>query len=165
MEQVQYTEREKDLRRRFVEQYLIDYDAPDACRRIGFTGSLALEYARKFMDETFVKQLITERESRPMDVDASAEDDADVMRRRIITSLLRESKTVGPGSSHAARVAALNKLASLYGLTDQRKPLEDGAVRGGVMRVPEPPASLNTWEELAAQQQASLMQDAAPKLH
>ena len=102
--------REKALRDFFVEQYLIDYDAWAAAIRIGFTKSIASQYAAELMQCSYVRQKISAAELADItDPDAATARE----QKQIKAGLLREAHYHGPGSSHGARVAALSKLAAL----------------------------------------------------
>lgn len=104
-----YSDAERDLRVRFVTEYLVDYNAYAACLRVGFHSQFATDYAKKFMDESFVRKLIKEREFA-----AEAEGESATNKRRITAALFKEANYHGIGSSHAARVSALAKLTTLF---------------------------------------------------
>lgn len=108
--QPELTPREKALRDEFVKQYLLDYDAWAACIRVGFLKSVAGQYAQELMECPYVRQQITARTTAPA---AGGETELRLEQAQIKASLMREAHYRGPGSSHAARVAALGKLATL----------------------------------------------------
>lgn len=107
----QYSPAERELRSRFVTEYLVDYNSYAAALRTGFTSAFAEDYAKKFMLEPYVRQLIKERELGP-----SADGVDETNKRRIMASLFKEANYHGPGSSHSARVSALAKLTALFGM-------------------------------------------------
>lgn len=72
---------------------------------------------------------------------------------------MREAHYRGPGSSHAARVAALGKLASIRDMDAPTKIKADLSMRGGVMMIPAI-ANLEDWEKAAQASQSSLQEDA-----
>lgn len=151
-----YTWREKALRDLFVKEYLVDYDSVGAAMRVGYNRGIAKEYAVRLMDEPYVMREIAKYEGTP------AEESEDVLKKRIMAGLIREANYRGPGSSQAARVAALGKLAQLNGMEPATRtkteltgadgqPLAAGQfVIPGIM-TPE------QWEPFAAQQQADLV--------
>lgn len=149
-----YTAREKALRDYFVEQYLIDYNAQSAAVRVGYNKSMAKEFAAKFMAEPYVLREIQRREGV---VDPTKPDDKEAARKKIMAGLLREANFFGPGSSQAARVAALSKLAQLHEMEPKFKQVEeDDDKLKGVIVIP----GLMTeeqWMEVAAKQQDSLV--------
>ena len=152
---LEMSEREKALRDLFVSEYLVDYDQVKAAQLCGFTLQFAVEYAKKFMEEPYVQRRI--REVTFMKVDEKAIEQFD--KTRIKAALMAEAHYRGPGSSHSGRVAALSKLASLYGMEAPKKGSMDVTHRGGVMAVPGI-ASLSDWEQVAAESQDQLVANA-----
>lgn len=107
------TELEKRLRDDFVREYLIDYSYTAAATRVGYNGALATEFGQRFRYDTYVQKRIAEA----MQSEAEDEEFADqVRKRRVMSALLREANYHGPGSSHAARVSALAKIATIEGM-------------------------------------------------
>lgn len=147
--------KEKELRDKFVSEYMIDFDQTAAAIRIGFSASFAQTYAEKFMTEPYVRKQIALMQT------ALSEDDkleADLDRRRIRAALMREAHYRGPGSSHAARVSALAKLASIRDMDAPTKIKSEMTMRGGVMMVPGI-ANLDEWEKAAQASQGDLQKD------
>ena len=147
--------KEKELRDKFVSEFLIDYDQTAAAIRIGFSASFAQTYAEKFMTEPYVRKAIALQQN------AMAEDDkleVEQDRRRIRAALMREAHYRGPGSSHAARVSALAKLASIRDMDAPTKIKSEMTMRGGVMMVPGI-ANLEDWEKAAQASQGDLQKD------
>jgi len=147
--------REKALRDLFVSEYLVDYDALRAAQRCGFNFQFAVEYAKKFMQEPYVQQQINAVKFR----EYPEHDVATYEKKRIMASLIAEAHYKGPGSSHSSRVAALSKLASIYGMDAPKKIEQSITNRGGVMAVPGI-AKLDDWENAASQSQDALVQHA-----
>lgn len=147
------TAREKLLRDEFVKEFYFDRNPVAAARRIGFMQGFAEEYASRFMQEAYVRQKMKEYELNLLKDDPSQLEEK---RRMVEQKLLEEANYRGPGSSHAARVAALSKLAAMYGLEKSAKDetLEDENY-GGVMVVPAI-TSPDEWGVNAAEQQAQL---------
>jgi hypothetical protein len=148
------------LRDQFVETYLTDYDAFAACVRIGYGPAYAKDYCVRFMQESYTLQRISQRERERNPASATDEELAITqaeMKQQIMTGLVREANYRGPGASQAARVAALAKLASLYGMDQPVKTQvevsthADGTIVIPGMMTPE------QWEKAAAEQQDKLV--------
>ena len=148
------TELEKQLRIKFVDEFMYDKSPVAAAMRIGFQSSFAEDFAKKFMQEGFVRRLIREKEELLI---SNEPGQLDAKRKAIETALLHEANWRGPGSSHAARVTALTKLASLYGMDVKQDTPEDEDGIGGVMIVPAM-TDADTWGASAAKQQSELKQ-------
>ena len=154
-EAVNMNAREKALRDLFVSEYLVDYDALRACQRCGFVYQFAVEFARKFMDEPYVQQQINAIKFK----DLPEREMAEYNKKRIANALMQEAHYKGPGSSQAARVAALGKLAAMHGMDAPKKSEQTITHRGGVMAVPGI-AQLDDWEQTASASQDKLVQHA-----
>lgn len=144
--------REIALRDLFCAEYLIDYNQVAAAMRCGFPRYHATEWATKFMEEAYVQQKLRDMTYTPVDPDKEREYNA----QRVKQQLLREAHYRGPGSSHAARVAALGKLAKIYGLEAPEKAEIAFEHRGGVMRIPSAATSEEDWEAAATVSQQKL---------
>lgn len=150
------TPAEKELRDKFIAQYMLDFDAWAACIRIGHVKEVALDKATEYMTEPYVQQQIASR-SYSDDLDPKAA--AKRKRRQIEASLMREAHYRGPGSTHAARVAALSRLCGIHDMDEAAKAKANVTHRGGVMMVPAI-ASVDEWEAAASASQDKLMEDA-----
>lgn len=151
------TERERALRDLFCNEYLVDFNSVAAAQRCGFQHSFAKDYAIKFMQEAYVQRRIKYLEQSAPVVGAKKEDEFNI--RRIRAALLEQAYFHGPGSSHAARVSALAKLVSIYGMDAPTKAEILNVHKGGVLMVPAI-ANLNDWEAAAQASQAKLVSDA-----
>lgn len=156
------SDREKALRDLFVREYLVDYNAINACLRCGFMRSFAKDYADKFMDEPYVRQQLRLVEETAPVLPHQGNADAEAYhKQRIITGLMREAHYHGEGATPAARVAALGKLAVIYGM-DQKVVVDPNKgrkqYRGGVIQVPEI-ADVTKWEDVAQVTQEKLVAD------
>lgn len=156
-----YSPLAKALRDNFVKQYLIDYDAVNAAVRIGYNRGIAKEYAARFMDEPYVIKQIQVQEIAP------AEEDPKDLQKRIMAGLIREANYRGAGSSQAARVAALGKLAQLNGMepaTRNKTELTgaDGEPLGAGTFVIPGLMTPEAWEEAARKQQETLVAATVP---
>lgn len=103
------SEDEKILRDLFVNEYLKDFDAYQACIRVGFLSTFALDWARKLMEEGYVQRAIAhfKRTATMGDAEAVATD------RALIEATLRQACQHGP---YASRVTAARQLAEMRGL-------------------------------------------------
>lgn len=154
-----YSYREKALRDFFIKEYLVDYNAVAAAQRIGYNKGIAKEYAVRLMEEPYVAREISKQEGN---LDITEEDEA-VVRKRIMAGLVREANYYGVGSSQAARVAALGKLAQLNGMepatrskTELTGPNGEPLTTAGQFIIPGV-MTPEQWEAAAAQQQADLI--------
>ena len=151
----EYNFREKSLRDLFVAEYLNDFDQVKAAQRCGFQFQFAIEFARKFMDEPYVQQQI-KRVKLGQDQPIDEKEEERLNKKRIFATLFQEAHYHGPGSSHAARVSALGKLAVMYGMEAPKKTEATVTHKGGVMAVPGI-ASLDEWEVTASKSQDALI--------
>lgn len=155
LQSAELSTREKELRQKFVEQYLIDHDEVNAAVRCGYLRSVAIEYGTRLMGEPYVQQLIAEAKITPA-IDPEEEDE--VNKRRILNSLFREADDRGEDASHSARVSALAKLAAIHGMDAPTKSDVNVTHRGGVMMVPAL-VNLDDWESQAIESQEKLVHD------
>lgn len=100
---------ERKLRDRFVEEYLVDYDAFGAAIRIGYSEAFARQYSQQFMLEPYVRKRITAREQ---ELGITTEEDQH--RRKIVSGLYRIAHS--PKSAASAQVAAYTQLAKIVGI-------------------------------------------------
>lgn len=152
------SEAARAVRNRFVDEYLIDFQPVAAARRCGFQPVFAEAWAKRFMDEPYVNKRINEVKLRDLDEDDLAAYD----RKRIRASLMQEAHD--RSSSGTARVAALGKLMSWYGLDQPVKIQQQIEHRGGVMMVPAI-ASLDEWEKVAMESQRKLEESSREDRH
>lgn len=150
-----YTYREKALRDYFVKEYLSDYDETAAAIRIGYPINVAKQYAQRLMNEPYVRRSIKEKEES-VDI---PDNDPEIAKRRIIAGLIREANFRGPGSSQAARVAALSRLASLHGMDPSNKPKEPEIPEGEGTFVVPGLLTPEEWKARAAKQQEELVNE------
>ena len=157
MMEPELSDTEKQLRDLFVTEYLVDYNALAAAQRCGFQHAFAKDYAVKFMDEAYVRKRIKEVEqSKPA---AGEEKEEEYNKRRIKQALIEQAFYNGPGSSHAARVSALAKLAVIYGMDAPTKVDNTVTHKGGILMVPAI-SDVNNWETVAKESQQNLASDA-----
>lgn len=111
-------EQEKALRDLFVEEYVKDFDAFQACIRVGFQATFAVEYAKRFYAEPYVQRRIAEKQREPVqNTDVQQQED-----KALILSVLRQAAQNGP---YASRVAAAKQLATIHGF--DRQPADQSA--------------------------------------
>jgi hypothetical protein len=154
--------RERALRDLFVQEYLTDYDQFAAALRCGYAESYAREYAGKLMNEPYVRQKIRELEVLPED-----EDNPEKMKNYVVVGLRREANYRGSGASPSARVAALSKISSIYGLDAPTRSKNehtgpDGQALAGMLVIPGL-MNMEEWAIAAEKQQTALIQDDSKK--
>ncbi len=103
------TKQERELRKRFVDEYLTDYDAVGAAIRLGYQEAFAQQYAKKFLTEPYTLRLVKEREA-----EFGVKTEEDLHRKKIVAGLYREA--YARHNSGSARVAALSQLAKITGI-------------------------------------------------
>lgn len=145
---------ELSLRNVFVAEYLVDYDQVAAAIRCGFMSSIAEDYARKFMSEPYVQQELKKAQLHEPETDADKDNEDTINKRRIMMGLMREAHN--KFNSGAARVAALGRLALIYGMDAPSKSQHEIMHRGGVMMVPAI-ADITEWEQAAISSQTKLV--------
>lgn len=155
----EFTEQEKALRDRFVEEYLVDFSPLNAARRVGFAAVFAEQWAKKLMGESYVRKRMEDYKHRT-NIDEDTRDDYD--RRRVRAQLMREAHDAF--STGSARVAALGKLMSLLDMDSPLKVDSNVTHRGGVMMVPAI-AGLDEWERAAMASQQELVKQAREDIH
>lgn len=142
-----YTDKQKDLRDRFVNEYLIDFNATDAYIRAGGNQKNPTQAGYNLKREPYV--------ARAIQAAVDSLDAAKVTnRQRIMAGLVREANHFGIGAAHAARVSAWTRLSSLLGM-DQKQTERSLSARGGVMVVPQVESDID-WEKRAQAAQSAL---------
>ena len=136
----------------FCDEYIIDFQKTAACLRMGYAKAFAETYAAQFMDKPYVQRRLAELAKAPA---ADPRIEEEETRRQLRLNLLREANYFGPGSSHAARVNALSKLASMYDMDAPKKSEINIHNRGGVMEVPGV-SSIEAWQQEAQASQTEL---------
>lgn len=147
------SEAQKRIFDRFITQYLRDYDGYAACLRMGYSQPSAEANWQRLLTEPYVANAIKDREETE---DIDDEEGIEKRQRMIIKALVREAHSFGPGSSHGARVAALDRLAKL---SDMDKTKIEHTHLGGVMYVPAVETDPDKWEAQALPNQKELHTD------
>jgi len=101
---------EKALWDKFVEEYMKDFNALEACLRIGFDHVFAVEFSKTLLVKPYVQQEIMKRK---LDLGDIKEEDLIARDRALILATLREGAQSG---QMATRVAAAKVLAGMHGL-------------------------------------------------
>lgn len=91
---------------RFVAEYVRDYDALQACIRMGFQYAFAVEFSRVYMTKPYVLKAIADHKQNSSSI--KLEDD-----RALIMATLREACHHGP---YQTRVAAAKTLGGMHGI-------------------------------------------------
>lgn len=148
------TPKMKEIRDRFIAEFLRDFNGPNAYIRAGGPATTAVKMANTFLHEPYVAKRIWE-------VVELLEEEQIISRKRILAGLVREANYMGIGASHGARVAAYGKLANILGMEQTNVNVKgkiDHTHKGGVMVVPITPGS-DAWEQLAEATQKQLKDD------
>lgn len=156
------TQAEMDLRDRFVKEYLTDYDAYKAAIRIGYAPAYAKDFAKRFMEEPYVLGKIRDAEGGD-----TGDVDPEVQKKMVLAGLWREAKNYGPGSSQAARVAALSKISAFFGMDAPKTSKTeltgaDGQPLGSGVFVVPGMVTAEEWAAQAEKQQADLVKPSSP---
>ncbi len=107
------TEQEQHLRDHFVSQYLKDFDAYNACLRLGFQATYAVHWADALLKDGYVQRKLQFLQTEPEGPEQELLDKAMVKR---------ELRRVAQRGSDSARVAAARQLDAMYGWTKMEDP-------------------------------------------
>lgn len=146
------------IREKVVNEYLYDYSWTKACLRCGFRAEFCEDNAKRFAQDPYCIWRVKEL-SRFRGLNPNPEQRAETLELEkidILNALRKEAHYYGPGSSQAARVSALGKLAQLLGM-EPPKAVKAEVKAKGVMVVPGI-ASVDDWEQVAQQAQADLQE-------
>jgi hypothetical protein len=144
------SEEEFLLRKEFVRWFMETRNAYEACIKLGFLEAYAVDWAKAFMAEGYVRRLISEAEREEDTEEASLE-----RQRRYRALMEKEATYYGPGSSHGSRVSAIAHLMKMEGMEAPVKTETEFTYKGGVMMVPAL-TNPDEWGNLAAKSQAQL---------
>ena len=84
---------------RFVDEYLIDFNATQAAIRSGYSENTAQQIGAENIRKPLIEAEIKKRTG-------ALEEKALITKEMVIQGLLSEAETFGEGSSHSARVSA-----------------------------------------------------------
>jgi phage terminase small subunit len=107
------TEQERILRDHFVDQYLKDFNAYQACIRIGFQASFALEWSTRLFQDGYVQRKIQHMTRTQKITDEEAK-----------TLLENELLRIAQCASDAARVSAIREFNAMKGWSKPDGPAE-----------------------------------------
>lgn len=153
------TLREKQLRERWVLEYLFDRDEIAATLRCGYPHNLARDYAAKYINDPYVNVLIKQKLESDK-IDSAAPNEIEERKKMILHGLMKEATFHGHNASHSARVAALSKLSTIHGMEAAIKIDKNITHRGGVMLIPAKQIKMDDWEKEAIEGQCKLIDDA-----
>lgn len=94
---------------RFVQEYIVDYNATQAAKRAGYSEKTAYSNGQRLLKHAEVQAAIKEIQNK-------ATDKAIVDRNMVLAGLLKEAEFKGQGASHAARVSAWEKIGKTMGM-------------------------------------------------
>lgn len=100
---------EKQLREKFVTEYMRDFNEVNACVRMGYHISYAVEFGQRYMSEPYVLNLIADRKAKS---DEAPDSEKERDRVLIMQTLRRACQT----GQTATQVQAAKILANLHGL-------------------------------------------------
>ena len=106
------TVRERQLRDKFVMEYMVDHNYTKAATRTGWPNGQAQEMGTIFMYDPYTQKAIANAMSA-----ADHCPEVELSEQQKIKNLLfKEATSYGLGSSQSGRVAALSKLSSIHGM-------------------------------------------------
>lgn len=135
---------------KFIDHYLNCFNATEAGRRMGFSGTSASTQGHELLHHPYTEEQLKKR------FDEHALENKN--SRQLIIEMLFQSATDFKNGSSSSRVAAQAHLSRIFGL-DRIKIEAEVNHTGGVMIVPMA-QSMTEWEKLAVPSQAALMADA-----
>lgn len=94
---------------RFVEEYLIDFNATQACIRAGYSQKSAGAQGGENLEKPEIQQAIAEGKAKMSERTGITQD-------LVLNGLLKEATREGEGSSHSARVSAYGLLGKHLGM-------------------------------------------------
>lgn len=113
------TEKEIDVRKKWVKEYLKDFDAKRACLRIGYAWSACDRMAELFEVDSWTQQHLQEQK----ELQAADQFEKD---KQLIIQTLRQCVSHGP---YASRISAARELAKIIGLGNEDKSAADDEVK------------------------------------
>ena len=126
-------------RDQFVKEYLVDLNATQAAIRAGYSAKTAGVIGTENLKKPCIQQAITKSQ-------AVRSERTEITQDYVLTRLRIESERTEEGSSHAARVSAINLLGKHLGMFVERKELT-GADGSPLMVPPITIAFVNKTDE------------------
>jgi hypothetical protein len=93
------SEKEIALREKFISEYMVDFDAFQACLRMGFMPSFAVEWSKRLFQDPYVQRGIAKLMRSDPSRDPKEQEAQD---RALVENTLREGMQRGPYSSRNA---------------------------------------------------------------
>lgn len=119
------TEKEIEVRKKWVKEYLKDFDSKRACLRIGYVWSACDRMAKLFEADSWTQQHLQEQK----ELQAADQFEKD---KQLIIQTLRQCVSRGP---YASRISAARELAKIIGLGNEDKSTsEDDRKREAVLQ-------------------------------
>ena len=113
------TEKEIEVRKRWVKEYLKDFDSKRACLRIGYAWTACDRMAKLFEADSWTQLHLQEQK----ELQAADQFEKD---KQLIIQTLRQCVSHGP---YASRIAAARELAKLIGLGNEDKSAAEDEVK------------------------------------
>lgn len=126
-------------RDQFVKEYLVDLNATQAAIRAGYSEKTAKSIGQQLLTKLDVQQAITKSQT-------TRAERTEITQDYVLARLKIESERTEEGSSHAARVSAINLLGKHLGMFVERKELT-GADGSPLMVPPITIAFVNKQDE------------------
>ncbi len=126
-------------RDQFVKEYLVDLNATQAAIRAGYSEKTAKSIGQQLLTKLDVQQAITKSQT-------TRAERTEITQDYVLARLKIESERTEEGSSHAARVSAINLLGKHLGMFVERKELT-GADGSPLMVPPITIAFVNKTDE------------------
>lgn len=145
------TDAERELRDRFVQQYIVDRNEYKATIRLGYLHSVASSYSTLFMNCPYVQKRIIEEMSSPNFAQDEKSRDSALMKNTLRQVIL--------SGANKDKVSASKALGDIHGInTSANKKDANKGILGGVMVVPAI-ADIDAWEKEALASQGKLVED------
>lgn len=143
------TDAERELRDRFVTQYVIDRNEYKATLRLGYMHSVATSYSQIFMNCSYVQKRITEQMfTQPEHVNPGS------AKALAVNTLAQIMLSAG----YKEKIGATKLWNDIHGLNAPTKTDNKHTISGGVMVVPAI-ADIDAWEREATNSQSKLVED------
>ena len=143
------TDAERDLRDRFVAEYVIDRNEYKATMRLGYMSSVATSYSQIFMNCPYVQKRIAEQMYAPQ---------PHLNKESAAAFAVNTLAQVMASGGYKERVSAAKVWADIHGLNAPTKTENKHMISGGVMLIPAI-ADIDAWEREAVNSQAQLVED------
>lgn len=137
-------------RQKFVHEYIKDFNAANAMRRLGSKCAKPQIHGGEYFREPYTQWYLAK-------VMAEMEDKAIVTKNTILFGLLREANHHGVDGNSASRIAAFRALAKILGL-EVHKLEGTMTLNGGVMTIPLA-GTPDEWAKAATEAQKKLKLD------